>query len=499
MSRARDRLDNSPNARKLLDSLRYLGYDNLYAIADLIDNAMDADAQNVWVTIERADRNDFRIGIADDGGGMNEEVLDQASRLGSEVARNPGTDLGRFGMGLVTASLSLGRRLTIVTRAAGGELISNVTDTDQMVESNRFVKQYFGPARDEEESLFLEALGDAAAGTVVQITKSDGFRRRYVGAFERALVQHLGQVYRMFIRAGRKFHVNGDEVQINDPLWLDHEKTEIYSDETYELKYVEKSGNSDEVREVRDPVRVRLVILPDHGSTDANRKAGYNVQRSGFYVLRNNREIAAAQLLGLASLSRHPDFIRFRGELFLTGRLDDAFGVEFTKRDVKPIQSIRDQLDDAVGASLRSIRSQLKRKVIKKEAEELDHSSAERLIDSKASLLIKPAPRGEPAAGPEAETPLGTVKFRLGSFGREGSVYAAEQRGRTTFIDWNVDHPFYERFVIANRDNREVLNAVHALIFSMAVGELKVFDDDNREFVESWKAIMSANLRILLS
>ena len=129
------------------------------------------------------------------------------------------------------------------------------------------------------------------------------------------------------------------------------------------------------------------------------------------------------------------------------------------------------------------------------------------MIDSKAALLIKPKPRGNNATHAEENsnnreehtTPLGSVKFRTGSFGRESSIYAAEQRGRTTFIDWNIDHPFYERFVLANRDNRDAFNAVDAMIYSMAAAELKVFDEDNREFVESWKAIFSSNLRTLLS
>lgn len=496
-----DRLDNTPNARKLLDSLRYLGYDNLYAISDIVDNAIDADAQNIWINIERLSDADFAIRIADDGVGMNEDVLDQASRLGSEVPRNPATDLGRFGMGLVTASLSLGRRLTIVTRPSNGALLANVTDVDHMINANQFVKEYLGPAREPERRLFAETFDGASSGTLVQITKSDGFKRRYVKAFEKTLSQHLGQVYRMFLRAGRKLFVNGDAVQIHDPLWLDDERTEVYSDETYELKYVDANGP-----EIHDPVRVRLVILPDHGSTQLNKKAGYNVLKSGFYVLRNNREIASAQLLGLSSLNRHPDFIRFRGEVFVTGRLDDALGIEFTKRDVKPIQSIRDQLDDYIGADLISIRKQIKKKTVRTESEGLDHSSSERLIDSKSSLLIKPPPGkaeefedGKPRVVEAGATPLGIVKFRIASFGREGPVYACEQRGKTTFVDWNADHPFYERFVLANRENRDALNAVDAMIFSMASAELKVFDDDSRDFVESWKAIFSSNLRTLLS
>ncbi len=68
-----------------------------------------------------------------------------------------------------------------------------------------------------------------------------------------------------------------------------------------------------------------------------------------------------------------------------------------------------------------------------------------------------------------------------------------------TFVDWNADHTFYERFILANCDNRAAFNAVDAMIYSMAAAELKVFDEDNREFVETWKAIFSSNLRTLLS
>lgn len=522
---ANRKLDNTPNARKLLDSLRYLGYDNLYAISDLVDNAIDAEAPHVWVSIART-ATDFTICVADDGVGMAEDTLDQAARLGSEVPRDPATDLGRFGMGLVTASLSLGRRLTIVTKTTGGELLSNVTDVDHMMSANTFVKEHFGLVRLPERALYEEMLGDSPSGTVVQITKADGFKRRYVGAFEKQLAQHLGQVYRMFIRSGRQFYVNGgDPIPIWDPLWLGmddsddagdvqkdgRKRAEVYSNETYDIKYTDSQG-----RTIQDLVRVRLAILPDHGNLGLNKDAGYRLDRAGFYVLRNNREIAEAQLLDLKDLARHPDFIRFRGEIFVTGRLDDAMGIEFTKRDVKPIQSIRDQLDAAIGGNLRSIRQRLRRKVIAGEAETLDHTPSERLINSRSGLLIKPPPQRQAMPPRPTEpgrladgvtkndddgsvTPLGVVQFRNASFGREGPIFATEQKGKTTIVDWNTDHPFYERFVIANRGDRDILSGVDALVFSMAAAELKVFDEGHRNLIESWKSIVSANLRTLLS
>src|SRR5262245_11770030 len=394
---SKNKLDNTPNARKLLDSLRYLGYDNLYAISDLVDNSLDAEAQHIYVTVNRPAGTDFIIQIADDGLGMTEDVLDQASRLGSETPRNTAIDLGRFGMGLVQASLSLGRQLIIISCSRNGKLLVYITDIDHMIEANQFVREYFGPAREAEKRIFAEALGDVPSGTVVQISKSDGFKRKYTKAFEKELAQHLGQVYRMFIRSGREFLVGEHKVPINDPLWLDDGKNEPYSDETYELEF------GPEGEKQTESVRIRLVMLPDHGSTQLNKKHGYNIQKSGFYVLRNNREIAAAQLLGLNSLSRHPDFIRFRGEIFITGRMDEAMGIEFTKRDAKPTQSIRDQLDAAIGGDLVSIRKQLKKRAAVDDSDDVQYADSQRHNDNRATLLLKPTPQPEPQPDPEKQ------------------------------------------------------------------------------------------------
>jgi hypothetical protein len=251
------------------------------------------------------------------------------------------------------------------------------------------------------------------------------------------------------------------------------------------------------------------VMLPDHGSTQLNKKHGYNIQKSGFYVLRNNREIAAAQLLGLNSLSRHPDFIRFRGEIFISGRMDEAMGIEFTKRDVKPTQSIRDQLDAAIGGDLVSIRKQLKKRAAIAESYDVDYAASERLIDSKSALLIKPPPQPEPEPEQEPEKPEakepgkpapGAVQFNVGHFEREGPIYAAEQRGRTIYIEWNADHPFYQKVILENRENRDMINAVNAMVFSMAAAESRlVAGEDMQELFEPWKTDLSSNLRILLS
>ena len=105
-----------PQAASLIQSLRAFGYDLPTAIADLVDNSISAGAKNVWLTFHWRGVQSY-FAIADDGRGMAEAALINAMRPGS---RNPQeirdtTDLGRFGLGMKTASFSQCRRLTVST------------------------------------------------------------------------------------------------------------------------------------------------------------------------------------------------------------------------------------------------------------------------------------------------------------------------------------------------------------------------------------------------
>ena len=108
--------ENTPNASKLMESLRYSGYDNNIAITDLVDNSLDANATKIEVSISLDSKKEVFILISDDGIGMDEEILGQALRLGSITHRNVESDLGRFGMGMVTASISIAKRIEVYTK-----------------------------------------------------------------------------------------------------------------------------------------------------------------------------------------------------------------------------------------------------------------------------------------------------------------------------------------------------------------------------------------------
>lgn len=108
-----------PEPSILIESLRDIGYSFNSALADILDNSITAGARNIRILALPID--DFRIAIVDDGEGLTRDELKRAMRLGSSDPRvdRQENDLGRFGLGLKTASFSQCRRLTVASRKDG--------------------------------------------------------------------------------------------------------------------------------------------------------------------------------------------------------------------------------------------------------------------------------------------------------------------------------------------------------------------------------------------
>lgn len=501
---------NDPNASRLIESLRYLGYDNYVAIADLVDNSIDADAKNIHIKISQ-DKGSVKISIADDGNGMDEYILDQALRLGSLTQKDPVSDLGRFGMGLVTASLSLARQTKVITKRSDSYLTS-VVDIDEVINTNRFCK-YLDKASEEEIQALNSAISDSATGTLVVLTKCDGIRNQNTSVFANTLRKHIGRIHRYFLIAGKVITVNGEPVKIVDPLELDDPATEIYSDDVYEITV----SQNDTVR--KDNVRVRIALIPADVS-GGERDVALGIKNQGFYVLRNNREIKAADTLD--AFTKHNDFNRMRGEVFLSGELDTAIGIDFTKRELVFEQSFKDQLLKYIKQQCTNIkRLESSGKKVQEDPELAGlHQQAAKHIDQKAKLLLMPKTQIEKRQSPQEEakpsqaksekSPRGDFhetqestasrcKFEFSKMGANGQIYECELRGRAILIRWNIEHPFYQRFIIDQRDDGRLVTAIDYLIYSMASAELHTISEDHLEVMNNFKAMTSANIRTLLS
>lgn len=495
--------DNTPNAGKLIDSLRNTGYNNVSAIADLIDNSIDAGAQNVWFSVEPT-KGDFRLTVADDGSGMNWNILDQAMRLGSDTERNAGSDLGKFGMGLVTASISIGKKLTVITRW-DGEYLTSVQDLDKVIETGKFVKE-LREATDDEKNIFIKATDRAPHGTVLLIEKCDRIQNGNINEFCKHLSDQLGQIFRMFL-SSRKIYVRGTEIKPVDPLFLNKDGTQIFSDESFDVQ----------IGDYKEDVRVRIAALPEYDQT-TNARIGINQKNQGFYLMRNNREIAAGEDLGI--FVKHNSLNRLRIEVFFTANLDNAMGVNFMKRDIKPNKSIVDKIRAIVYPQISSFKKRVEKQKAAEDAGDIDHNSAAQNITAKSNILINPkekfTPRMRTGEHPGSHSATGEgserhgeggeknsfterCRFELRSDGPNNNLFDMDQVGKKVIIYYNIDHPFYQNFIAANKENPDIINTIDYLIYSLASAQLINMDKDNADMFNALNSIFSSNLRTLIN
>lgn len=510
--------ENKPNARKMIRSMRHLGYSNYAAIKDIIDNSNDADADWIKVYVH-ATKGDFTIMVVDNGVGMDWDTLDEALRLGSDTERNIISDLGKFGMGLVTASLSICKTVEVITRQKGGSILHSVQDVSVVEEKNDFVK-YLDEADEDAKKLFEAMLGSMKSGTVVRLTNCDHIVNKDVRGFANKLRKEIGQTYRYFITSEqRRFFVNDQEVASVDPLMLE-EGGVIHSDEQYTINFTNEQGE-----EQSDVIRVRVALLPDFG-IEGNSDRGINIPNQGIYLLRNYREIAEGEMFGLQT--KHNDLNRVRAEVLFPATLDELMGVGFTKQKPEPKQAILDKLRQALLPQFRALRGQIKSQRVKVETNDASHDEAARLIGQKAHLLAKPKLRiekrqsptnqgGKKTQGDGTRTRINASKtqqrkvnlparFETASMTAAGPIWDAEPEGKTLVITWNVDHPFYQRFILENNDNPSMVSATDFLVYSLAAAELvyvveddEDMNEDRRALLENIRATVSNNMRQLLS
>jgi hypothetical protein len=92
-------------------------------------------------------------------------------------------------------------------------------------------------------------------------------------------------------------------------------------------------------------------------------------------------------------------------------------------------------------------------------------------------------------------------KFETASMGEAGVIYEVGQKGRTVIVRWNSDHPFYQRFVLENIQDKKIVSAADFLVYSLACAELMWFNnsEDTIMLLNNLKTVMSANMRTLLS
>lgn len=323
-----------PEPAALVESLRAFGYSLRTAIADLVDNSIAAKAKNVWIHFEW-DGPDSRITIKDDGEGMTEDALIAAMRPGSQSPleeRSP-KDLGRFGLGLKTASFSQCRRLTVVSKVMNGALAARCWDLDYV---NRTKEWRLLKTIEPEPLGFLkETIPDQ--GTIVLWQKMDrvtgqartdddkAYKRFLEGAEK--VKQHLEMVFHRYLERpnGLKIWINGHPVGPWDPFMRGEKATQ-------ELPIEKLFCDGKEFT-------VTPYVLPHQSklSQDAHRRAsgpnGWNAQQ-GFYVYRNERLLVGGDWLGLG-FQKEEHYKLARIQVDLPNSMDGEWQIDVKKSRAK--------------------------------------------------------------------------------------------------------------------------------------------------------------------
>ncbi len=235
---------------------------------------------------------------------------------------------------------------------------------------------------------------------------------------------------------------------------------------------------------------MRVADLPDFGQA-GNSAHGIIPQNSGFYIVRNNREIMDAHTFDF--YKKHPDFSHFRAELCFDGSLDPLFHTDIKKMSVHPPQGFLDRLRQATQSLITESGRQGRARANVARGQ-VDHSAAEANITRRAPLIPKPkalvekrSPKGKKESHPRGNgdrtrTPhisnLRTISglkvlFNEGDYGEQSPFYLVKQEGRTITVTYNREHPFWREFVEYANDTK-VIAILDYLVFAMANSELLV-------------------------
>lgn len=344
-----------PPAGATMEALRGLGYTLPAAIADIIDNSISAKARNIWLTFHWAGRDSF-IAIVDDGRGMTPEELLNALTLGSRDPRKPraSDDLGRFGLGLKTASFSQSRLLTVATRREGeaGAVLRWDLDYVAQVDDWRLLRG----ARDGSSDR-LSPIETLASGTVVLLENLDRVVPPVASSDRRAqdeflaqidrVEQHLAMVFSRYLEGAPpalKIFINGRDdrhrVRPWDPFLTRHAATIATP--------IERIQSATGLVEIQGFVLPHRDRLSDDLFQAGGGPEGWTAQQ-GFYVYRSRRLILPGSWLGLGETrtwTKEEPYKLARLRLDLPNTADAEWKIDVRKSSGEPPDFLKARLRD---------------------------------------------------------------------------------------------------------------------------------------------------------
>jgi hypothetical protein len=470
--------------------------------------------------------------IRDNGSGMNQSELEEAMRLGTDTTYEE-KDLGKFGMGMKTASLSNCNILTVISKRKRSEICGYQWDIGHVKKKGWTLLQL--TKKEIAEILKAEKFSLDNSGTIIlwddtfwldeqlQSYDSDKVINNYHYRLVEGIKLHLGMVYHRFLDGtlGRKnmiqLVVNGDKVKPWDPFCRDEASTR-------EISFKKEVGDY-KIEGYRNPVKIRAWIVPAKeafSSEDAWKLAKgllpWN-DSQGYYIYRANRIIRFGGWHGTRAKDEHNKLARV--SIDIDSHLDQLFRITVNKTRVQFPEVLFQHLKNVVNP------------LVVKKAKTAYSKSDERLTIKnnfrKSETLIKEVA--------EELLQQNRIKSRNFSNGEKGSIQVNNPNGTwlsnkiIEFLKYgtsndfeivsdnlkedvlwkivcddnskfkvivNAAHPFCEKFYTVS-NNKSVTDALDALIFSLAFAELYNKNNKTAELFDTFKSVSSKALKRIMA
>ena len=510
-----------PQAARTIEGLRDTGYEPSDALEDIIDNSIAAGATEVLVRVWMDPTGEPLVTVADNGHGMDEAGLINAMTYGS-AARQDQASLGKFGLGLKTASTAMCRQFTVVTRATDGSTPQAATwDLDFVQERNEWLLQRPDPTPEQVELLNEAAAG--SAGTLVVWSKVDRLMNEYANptgrAAENALARRveefrtsLALTYLRFLRGAPphqkvRIMLNEEEVEPWDPFGEDF-GTEVLLDREIPVEIRDGDATTKSAS-----FRLRAFALPPRSelTKEQQDRARILTANQGFYVFREGRLLAHGTWLGLRSVEPHFNLSRI--EFSFDHQLDDAFQIDIKKSRIQLQRDLQESLRRFVQPAIAEAETRYRKnqRSVAVTTQGDIHTTTNKIIGQNRDRLVTATVTPDGAGQATVQNSRGLTTISIGVVpGDTPGPHIVVQESLDDGLLWrptivngeqavaiNAGHPFYRRVYLANRDNGTAIQGMNFLLWGLGEAEWAVITEDEKEHMDAVRREVTRVTRVL--
>jgi len=505
---------------KFIKATRDSGYKNtVSAVSELVDNSIQAEAQNIHIEITRHDNGTqypLKLYVLDDGHGMSAEVLHQALRFGGSTRFNDRTGLGRYGMGLPNASLSQAKCVEVYSWQNPRYVIYSYLDVDEIADGRmEFVPR---PSRSKLPDLVNGSA--AGTGTIVLWSTCDRLDNRRHTTIVRKLKPTLGRVFRYYLWNGVRITVNGEVVDPIDPLYLKQPSVtqggKLFAEPIeYPVRIPSPNGSGQKTANITVTFSELPVHEWHHLPNEEKRRLGVS-NGAGVSVVRGGREIDYGWFFMKGKRRENYDDW-WRAEVQFDPELDEMFGITHTKQQIRPSEQIYEIFGEDIANTARALNTRVRRSHqnikttrVNSAAEELASKKDTDLRDisnqrtsTEEKQVIERLDNRYPELNEPVEKDKREYKIIEDELGEHTFFTPVFNENRITLV-LNPKHQFYKKIYKPLKEGKmvshpELLKMIQLMMLSAARAESTTTKIPERrlvaEFRKEWSEILNAFLK----